>query len=180
MLKILTLPNPILRKKAKPVGLPAGRQGKFTPEIKKLVGEMTLFLKTGGEKEGPKGKAMGVGLAAPQIGQSLKIIIIWSAGSRQFLTMINPKIIWHSKRTKLGIPNSKSPYEGCLSVPRIWGKVRRYSVIKVRYLTPTDAVVIRKFKGLTGVIVQHETDHLEGILFIDRIAQQRGKVVSNI
>lgn len=165
MLKILTVPNPILRKKAKPV------KG-ITPEIKKLVEEMTLFLKKGAE-----GKATGVGLSAPQIGQLLKIIIIWSKPSRKFLPMINPQIIWQSKRTKLGVSSSKFPFEGCLSVPGVWGKVRRHSVIKVRYLTPASAIVIRKFKGLTGVIIQHEIDHLNGILFIDRIAQQGGKLI---
>ena len=169
MLKILTVPNPILRKKSKSVA-------RITPEIKKLVEEMILFLKTGGEKEGPKGKATGVGLAAPQIGQSSRIVVIWSKASRQFLAMINPKIIWQSKRTRLGM-SGKNPYEGCLSVPGVWGKVRRHSVIKTRYLTPTGAVVIRKFKGLTGVIVQHEIDHLEGILFIDRIVEQKGQII---
>ena len=160
MLKILTIPNPILRKKSKPVA-------SITPEIKNLVEEMTLFLKKGAE-----GKTTGVGLSAPQIGQLLRIIIVWSKASRQFLAMINPKIIWKSRRMKLGMAG-KNPYEGCLSVPGIWGKVRRHSVVKVHYLTPAGAVVIRKFKGLTGVIVQHEIDHLNGILFIDRIAQQK-------
>lgn len=170
MMKILMVPNPILKKKSRPVG-------KITPEIKKLVLEMTQFLKTGGEGEGPRGKTAGVGLSAPQIGQLLRIIVVWSKASRHFLPMLNPEIIWKSRRTRLGIPESKSPHEGCLSVPGVWGKVRRHSVVKVRYLTPTGTAVIRKFKGLTGVIVQHEVDHLDGILFIDRIAQQGGEII---
>lgn len=164
-LKILTIPNPILRKKSKPVK-------KITPEIKNLVGEMMQFL-----KKGTEGKATGIGLSAPQIGQLLRIIVIWSKHSRKFLTMINPEIIWKSKRTKLGVPGSKNPYEGCLSVPGVWGKVQRFSVIKIRYQTPANQIVIRRFKGLSGVIVQHEVDHLAGILFIDRIQEQGGQII---
>lgn len=120
---------------------------------------------------------MGVGLAAPQIGVSQRIIVVWSKGSKALLPMINPEIVWKSKRTKLGVPESKIPFEGCLSVPGFWGKVRRHSVIKLRYLTPYNQRVIRKFKGITGVIIQHETDHLDGILFTDRIIKQGGKLL---
>lgn len=162
--KILTVPNPILRQKSKPVG-------KIDKKIKNLVAQMVQFLKTGAE-----GKQMGLGLSAPQIGKLLRIIVVWSKSSRRCLPMINPKIIWKSKRTRLGIPESKNPYEGCLSVPNIWGKVRRHSVIKVLYQTPANQRVIRKFRGLNGVVIQHEIDHLEGILFIDRILEQKGKL----
>ncbi len=166
MLKVLTLPNPILRKKSKPVE-------KITPEIKKLVKDMTDFLKAKPGSNQPR----GIGLSAPQIGELLRIIVVWSKASHKFLSMINPKIIWRSKRTRLGVPESNNPYEGCLSVPNVWGKVRRYSVIKVFYQTPKGQLMIRKFKGLTGVIIQHEIDHLDGVLFIDRIAQQGGKII---
>ncbi len=162
--KILTVPNPILRQKSVSVK-------KIDPEIKNLVARAVQFLKTGAE-----GKQMGLGLSAPQVGQLLRIIIVWSKSSRRFLPMINPKIIWHSKRSRLGVPESKNPYEGCLSVPNIWGKVRRHSVIKVLYQTPANQRVIRKFRGLTGVVIQHEIDHLEGILFIDRILEQKGRL----
>lgn len=160
--KILTVPNPILRQKSK-------RVEKIDKKIKNLVAQMVQFLKTGAE-----GKQMGLGLSAPQIGQLLRIIVVWSKSSRRFLPMINPKIIWRSKRSRLGIPESKNPYEGCLSVPGLWGKVRRHSVIKVLYQTPANQSVIRKFRGFTGVIIQHEIDHLEGILFTDRVTTQKG------
>lgn len=168
-LAILTVPNPILQKKSKPVN-------KIDAKIKKLVKEMTIFLEKGEEKEGLKGKVRGVGLAAPQIGQLLRIIIIWSKPSHRYLRMINPKIVWHSKRSRLGVPEG-IPYEGCLSVPGIWGKVRRYSVIKVFYLTPWGQKVVRRFRKLTGIIIQHEIDHLDGILFTDRIIQQKGQLI---
>lgn len=164
-MKIRTVPDPILRKKAKAVT-------KIDKKTQQLVNEMWLFLKKGAE-----GKMMGVGLAAPQIGVSQKIIVVWSKGSRALLPMINPEIVWKSKRTKLGVPESKNPLEGCLSVPGFWGKVRRHSVMKISYLTPSSQRVIRKFKGITGVIVQHEIDHLDGILFTDRILEQKGRLL---
>lgn len=169
MLKILTVPNPILHQKSKPVR-------KIDNEIRRLVEEMATFLKDVKEVKGPKGKAKGIGLSAPQVSKLLKIILVWSKGSRRFLPMINPQITWKSRRTRLGVPQRKNPYEGCLSVPGVWGKVRRHSVVKINYQTPKGQPVIRKFKGLTGVIVQHEVDHLNGILFIDRIKQQGGKI----
>lgn len=165
MLKIFTFPHPILRKKAKPVK-------EINKEIKDFINKMVTFL-----RPEPR-KFTGVGLAAPQVGKSLRIIIVWSRRSRKFLIMINPKIIWSSKKTRLGIPESKNPYEGCLSVPGVWGKVRRHSIVKVKYLTPKGTEVIRKFKGFTGVVIQHEIDHLEGILFTDRIKQQGGEILT--
>lgn len=155
--KILTVPNPFLRQKSKPVA-------KIDNRIRQLVAQMREFI-----RKGESNRKKGVGLSAPQIGQLLRIIMVWSAGSQKFLAMVNPEIIWRSKRTRLGL-------EGCLSVPGIWGKVRRFSVIKIRYQTPAGQIVIRKFRGLTGVVVQHETDHLDGILFIDRVLGQKGKL----
>ncbi|MGB9910990.1 MAG: peptide deformylase [Microgenomates group bacterium] len=167
MLKILTYPHPILRKKAKPVK-------EINKEIKDFVKEMILFL-----RPSPR-KFTGVGLAAPQVGKLLRIIVVWSKRSRQFLPMINPQIIWKSKRTRLGIPQSPNPYEGCLSLPYVWGKVRRHNAIKVQYQTLSGATVVRKFKGFTAVVIQHEIDHLDGILFIDRIKEQKGQFFTNL
>jgi peptide deformylase len=166
MLKIITVPNPVLCLKAKKVA-------KIDQSTRQLVSEMVDFLKSDQPKKGPK----GVGLAAPQIGQSIRIVVIWSTGSHQFLPMINPEIIWCSKRTSLNVGRSKNPHEGCLSVPGVWGQVRRYTTVKLAYQTPKGQKVIRRFKGLAGVIIQHEVDHLDGILFIDRIIEQKGKII---
>lgn len=163
-LKILTVPNPLLRQKSKPVA-------KIDQQIRQLAAQMLEFI-----KKGASGGRVGVGLSAPQIGQPVRLILVWSAGSGKFLTMINPEIIWASRRTHLGVAGRQNPFEGCLSVPKIWGKVRRFSVVKVRYQTPTGQPVVRKFKGFTGVVVQHETDHLDGVLFTDRVLEQRGKL----
>lgn len=165
MVRIITVPNPILRQKSKPVK-------KIDTSVKKLAEEMILFL-----KKGAAGKAAGVGLSAPQIGRLLRIIVVRSKPSHKFLAMINPEIIWQSKRMKLGVPGSKNPYEGCLSVPGVWGKVRRHSVIKVSYQTINGQPVIKKFRDLTGIIIQHEADHLEGILFVDRVVKQKGQLI---
>ena len=163
-LKILTVPHPLLRQKSWPVA-------KINGSVSQLANQMLEFI-----KKGEGGGRVGVGLSAPQIGQLVRLILVWSAGSGKFLTMINPEIIWTSKRTHLGVAGRKNPFEGCLSVPKIWGKVRRFSVVKVRYQTPTGQTVIRKFKGFTGVVVQHETDHLDGILFTDRLLAQKGSL----
>jgi peptide deformylase len=164
MFQILTLPNQILREHAKEIDT-ADRN------IKELAGQMLDFL-----RHGRQGRSMGVGLAAPQIGQSAKIIVVYSKPSRKYLALLNPQVLWHSKRTRIGVPGSKNPFEGCLSVPGFWGKVRRPCLVKVLYQTPTGAKVIKKFRGFTAVVVQHEIDHLEGILFIDRIREQGGKL----
>jgi len=164
MFQDLTLPHPILRQKAEEVN----------PQdaiIKRLADQMLKFLKTG-----KKGKSLGVGLAAPQIGQSLRIIVIYSRPSRKYLTLLNPQILWQSRRTRLGVAGSKNPFEGCLSVPGFWGKVRRASVVKVFYQTPAGVKIIKKFRGFTATVIQHEVDHLEGILFSDRISEQGGKL----
>ncbi|MDO8551840.1 MAG: peptide deformylase [bacterium] len=160
--KIVTIPDPVLRQKSRPVS-----------EIDKKVLELIKSLKNA---LGVTKNVIGIGIAAPQIGNPSRVCLIYSKESRKFLTLINPEVIWQSKRTTLGIKDSKNPYEGCLSVPRIWGLVRRHNLIKIRYLNVNGQVVTRKFKGLTAVIAQHEIDHLDGILFIDRVLKQKGKL----
>lgn len=163
MFKVLTVPDPFLRQKAKKVVINSETLG--------LIREMEKFIRTNEEKKGLR----GVGLAAPQIGESKRIFLAYSQKSRKFLIFINPEIVWKSKRTILGIPMANK-FEGCLSVPGIWGLVRRHQVIKIRYQTPSGQISTRKFKGFLGVICQHEYDHLDGILFTDRIMEQKGKL----
>jgi peptide deformylase len=126
------------------------------------------------EQEG-KTNIRGIGLAAPQVGESKRIFLAYSLPSKKFLIFINPEIVWKSRRMLLGFP-SKNKLEGCLSIPGIWGLVRRHQVVKIRYQTPSGQTVIRKFKGFLGIICQHEYDHLEGILFTDRVLEQNGKL----
>lgn len=161
MLKIITVPDPLLRKKSENIK-------KIDKEILSLIKQLT---ETATKKEGTK----GVGLSAVQVGIPKRIFIAYSDKSRKFLAFINPKIVWYSKRKMLGIPH-KNKLEGCLSVPNIWGLVKRHQVIKMRYQTPSGQIITRKFKGFMGIVCQHEYDHLEGILFTDRILEQKGKV----
>lgn len=163
MLKIVTVPNPLLRQRAKKV--------KINQETLALIEEMNKFILG---QEG-KSSVRGIGLAAPQVGESKRVFLAYSLPSKKFLIFINPEIVWKSRRMLLGFP-SKNKFEGCLSVPGIWGLVKRHQVIKIRYQTPSGQTVIRKFKGSLGAICQHEYDHLEGILFTDRVLEQKGKL----
>lgn len=162
MLSIITVPNPLLREKSKPVE-------KITQEILDLIAQLK---KTATQKEGTK----GVGLSAIQVGIPKQIFIAWSSKSRKFLTFINPQIVWKSKRLITGVPGRANNLEGCLSIPGIWGLVKRHQVVKIRYQTPSGQILTRRFRGFLGVICQHEYDHLQGILFTDRVLEQKGKL----
>jgi len=164
MLKIITVPNKILTIPSKPVA-------KIDRQVKKLAKEMVKFL-----SKGDKGKPLGVGLSACQVNQPLRLFIAYSQKSRRYLTFINPKILWFSKRKILGVPERKNPYEGCLSLPGVWGKVWRHQKIKVSYTTLKGIQVIRKFAGFLGTVIQHEYDHLNGILFVQRVLEQNGQL----
>lgn len=161
MAKIITVPNPILREKSKEVVF-----DKKTAELVKELKE-TLLTK--------EGKLTGIGLAAPQIGQSKRVFVVYSQASKKILTFINPKIVWTSKRTQAGLPG-KNKYEGCLSLPNKWAIIRRPKEIKITYQTESGQFQTRKFSGLMAIAIQHEYDHLEGILFIDRALQQGSKI----
>lgn len=158
MANIVTLPNPILHQKSEKVSL--------NKETFNLVKELKETLTN---KEGIK----GVGISAVQVGKLKKVFIAYSKSSKKFLTFINPEIVWKSKTLVTGVPESSNKYEGCLSVPDVWSIIKRYKIIKVRYFTENGVKQIRKFSGLTSTIIQHEFDHTEGVLFIDRALQQK-------
>lgn len=112
----------------------------------------------------------GVGIAAPQVYVSKRIIIVASRPNNRYpdapemqpIVMINPQIIQHSEQLVLG-------EEGCLSVPNQRGQIERSEHIQVRYLTLTGDEILSTFSGFPARIVQHEIDHLDGILFVDRL-----------
>lgn len=112
----------------------------------------------------------GVGIAAPQVYVSKRVIIVASRPNPRYpdapemdaLVMVNPEILEKSELTVLG-------EEGCLSVPDERGQVARAQMIKLRYLTLDAEVVETSFSGFPARIVQHEVDHLDGVLFIERI-----------
>ena len=115
--------------------------------------------------------ANGVGIAAPQVAASMRLFIVASRPSPRYphaplmapTAMINPEIIDRSGELVAG-------WEGCLSVPDTRGLVLRDRTIKVRYLTKFGALIQQELTGFVARIFQHELDHLDGILFPDRVA----------
>lgn len=113
----------------------------------------------------------GVGIAAPQVYISKRMIIVASRANPRYpdapdmdaVVMVNPEIVFMSNETALG-------EEGCLSVPDTRGEVVRAETIIVRYLTVAGKPCEQTYHGFAARIVQHEVDHLDGVLFVDRIA----------
>jgi len=142
--EIKKYPDPILRKKTEEVK-------EITPEIKKLIEDMKETMINGD----------GAGLAAPQVGV-LKRIIIVDAGKGP-LAFINPKIIRKSKETQ-------TIEEGCLSFPGFFLKIKRAREAEIEAENGKGEKTHFKANGIFATIFQHEVDHLDGILFIDRIS----------
>ncbi|MEK7211722.1 MAG: peptide deformylase [Patescibacteria group bacterium] len=144
---ILTEPNKILRTKSSPVD----PQKIKTPEFQALISDMIETMTD----------ADGVGLAANQIGLIERVII---ATIKEPTPFINPKIIGHS------ILKTDSE-EGCLSVPGRWGVVKRWRSVKIKALDKAGKETRMNLKGLPAIVLQHEIDHLDGILFIDKLVK---------
>lgn len=133
---------------------------KITSEIKDLVKDLIATLEDNG----------GVGIAAPQVNRSIKLFIIASKPSDRYptaptmgpLPILNPKIINHSRE-------ALKDWEGCLSVPGIRAMVPRYSKIEVEFTTLAGKLVKKDFSGFIARIFQHEYDHLDGLVFTDRV-----------
>lgn len=121
--------------------------------LKDLVSEMLLSLR----------EADGVGLAAPQIGV-LKRVIVMDIGDEDATAFINPEIIWESEEKEEG-------EEGCLSLPHIHLPVERSTSVKVRARSMADEEISIDAEGLLARVFQHEIDHLDGRLIIDRTSK---------
>lgn len=106
-------------------------------------------------------KYNGVGLAAPQIGILKRVLVIDTGEEGEKLEMINPIITKLEKEVILS--------EGCLSFPNVFGNVRRYNYAEAEYITKTGEKKKIKAEGLLAQAIQHEIDHLNGILFIDQV-----------
>lgn len=147
ILEILKYPNKTLRIKGKEVKFP------LSPDTKKLIKSMHQTVQ----------HAEGIGLAAPQVGESLKIVVInlEHMGVPAF-TLINPEITDFSrKKTDLE--------EGCLSLPGIYGIVPRPEKIKFTAYAEDGTKVSGSADGLLAKVIQHEVDHVNGVLIIDKI-----------
>jgi peptide deformylase len=155
-LPIVTIPDKILRQKARPVT-------HFDTDLQRLVDDMIETLH----------EANGVGLAAPQIGQPIQLAVILTLpeeddegneieDTRELFVIINPEIFWRSKETTKGI-------EGCLSIPGYLGEVDRHESVRVRGLDRHGRKIRLRLFDWTARIFQHEIDHLNGELYIDKL-----------
>ncbi len=148
ILNILKYPEPILKRKAEPVT-------QITDEIRRLIDDMaeTMY------------EAPGVGLAAPQIGRSVRVIVLdvnsKEEEKRELICLINPEIIEQTGEVVWE--------EGCLSVPDYTADVRRAERVVVKGLDRNGKEEVIVGEGFLSIVFQHEIDHLNGVLFIDRL-----------
>ncbi len=140
--------SPVLRAKTK-------RVGKVTKETLALIKDMEATVK----------KADGLGLAAPQIDQSIRLCLAKIGGRGGRLTaLIDPDILMKSQETDVA-------EEGCLSLPGLWQNVRRSTSIVVQFTDKKGDRQERKLEGIDARVVQHEVDHLDGVLIVDYPAE---------
>lgn len=171
ILDVLRFPDPRLRKKAKPIE-------KLTPELKTLAENMleTMY------------EFNGIGLAATQVGQEVRLLVMDTRPKengryktedfteleltvKQPVVIFNPEIVATEGETTFD--------EGCLSVPGYFETVSRYDYVEVRGLDEKGEPLVIKTDGLLSICLQHEMDHLDGKLFIDRLSIIRGNRLKN-
>src|SRR5258708_1305558 len=158
VLKVVNVKNPVLRQIAKSVS-------KVDKKVLALIKEMQETL---AEQKDPE----GVGLAAPQIGKSLQIFVVNYKELKRVI--INPEVLEISKTKKINTEKkTKDILEGCLSLPHYYGPIKRADKIKIEYQNEKGQKEIEEFIGFNAQIIQHEIDHLNGILFIDKILEQK-------
>ncbi|WP_142849090.1 peptide deformylase [Telmatospirillum sp. J64-1] len=155
LLPILTAPDPRLKQVSKPVE-------KVDDDLRRLMDDMleTMYA------------APGIGLAAVQVGVHKRVLVldIGEEGNRQPVRMANPEIIW--------VSDDDAPYEeGCLSVPEHYAEVVRPRAIRVRYIDHENEIRELEADGLLAVVIQHEMDHLDGILFLDHLSALKRNMI---
>jgi peptide deformylase len=159
-LPILIVPDPRLKQKAKPVAAVDAR-------IRRLMDDMAETMYA----------APGIGLAAPQVGALERVIVVDVAekdAQPNLLRMANPELVWTSDDT--AVYN-----EGCLSLPDQYAEVTRPRAIRVRYLDHDGIMRDLETDGLLSTCIQHEIDHLDGILFVDHLsALKRGIILRKL
>ena len=155
--KIVGSKDPVLRKPSKPVV-------KIDRKIINLIKDLTDTLARQKDPE-------GVGLAAPQVGVNLRLFVM--AKGKQIVPVINPEILELSKKQTTKKKKGHSILEGCLSLPNYYTPLKRAGSVKLKYITAQGEEKIEQFTGFSAQIVQHEVDHLNGIMFIDRLLEQK-------
>jgi peptide deformylase len=160
LLPIITAPDPRLKIKAKPVA-------EVDAKVRRLMDDMveTMY------------HAIGIGLAAPQVGVAERVLVIDVAreGEKpQPLRIANPEILWRSEEMM-------TANEGCLSLPEHYADVERPAAIRLRYLDHENEIREIEAKGLLATCLQHEIDHLDGVLFVDHISTlKRGMILRKL
>ena len=157
LLPIRLLPDPVLRRKSAPVEA-------VDDSVRQLLDDMfeTMY------------NAPGVGLAAPQVGVSKRVVVMdcgEDEESQQPIRMVNPEITWRSEEMV-------TREEGCLSIPDHRGNVSRHDAVTVRYLDESGKEQELTANGLLATCVQHEIDHLDGILFIDHLSRLKREMIT--
>ena len=159
-LPIITAPDPRLKIKARPVTV-------VDDKIRRLMDDMleTMY------------GAIGIGLAAPQVGQPRRVIVLDIArdGEKpQPMKLANPEIVWRS-------PELTTGDEGCLSLPEHYAEVTRPDKIRLRYLDYQNEIREVEASGLLSTCLQHEIDHLDGVLFVDHLSSlKRGMILRKL
>ena len=146
LLPIRTVPDPVLRQKAK-------RVKAIDKSVRKLISDMQQTLQT----------ATGVGLAANQVGETIRLIVLNVPGA-DCKVLINPEV---TRRIGTRVVN-----EGCLSIPGYIGEIKRSELVRVKGLNGRGQEVKIKAEGLLAEVLEHEIDHLNGILYIDHLESQ--------
>src|SRR6266404_5928778 len=160
LLPIITAPDPRLKIQAKPVA-------KVDAKVRRLMDDMleTMY------------HAIGIGLAAPQDGAAQRVIVVDVARDGeppQPMRIANPEILWRSEA--LMVAN-----EGCLSLPEHYAEVERPDAIRLRYLDHENEIREIEASGLLATCLQHEIDHLDGVLFVDHISTlKRGMILRKL
>jgi len=156
VLPILTLPDPVLRKKAKPVE-------RIDAELRRLMDDMLATMYD----------APGIGLAAPQVGVLRRLIVMDPAkdeAPKSPLVMINPQILERSEEMR-------THEEGCLSIPDFTAEIERPARTRVSYIDREVKKREAELEGIWSTLVQHEIDHLNGVLFIDYLSRLKRDMV---
>ncbi len=154
-LKIITgEKNPILRAVSEPVK-------KFDVGLKKFAKDLKEAMMS----------ADGLGIAAPQVGKNIRVFVMtlnYKTENQVIVTMVNPRMVAHSAEVEIG-------EEGCLSVPGKYGNVERFTNVTVEFFDLNGERQVFELNGLNARVAQHEMDHINGVLFVDRLKEAEGR-----
>lgn len=159
--RVLRMGHPVLREVARPLG----RDEAGSEPVRRLIADLVDTLHDYG----------GIGLAAPQIGESVRLAIIEIPGgpSRYGELAPMPLTVFINPVVEVLDPATQGYWEGCLSVPGLRGFVERPQHVKVRYASEYGEARELELRGFVATVFQHEFDHLDGKLFVDRLANSR-------